>query len=155
LQELPKSELSARGLGQLDSPSYGRRYAVFHNQIRVGEIELAPGFDYSTEKPHVRVHVELSWVRLLAAGTIRAFLIDIAQHVSEYRPGTVEYLQTNQEIDLALTGVLWETQEISEFGFENEPGYGEIEVQFSGLATFYFRRRQALRNQAAKAQQQT
>src|SRR5262245_45213476 len=72
--------------------------------------------------------------------------------VSEYH---LEYLQINQLIDLALLGVLWETQEISEFGMENEPGYGEIEVQFSGLARSYIDSRQYLRNQAAKAKQQT
>ncbi len=41
LQELPKSRLSH--LGPHDSPSYGRRYAVFHNQVRLGEIEIQPG----------------------------------------------------------------------------------------------------------------
>src|SRR5262249_1548085 len=86
-----------------------------------------------------------------AAGTIRSFLIDIAEHTSEYRPGTLEYLQVNQAIDLALTAVLWETQEISEFGPENEPGYGQIEVKLDGLANFYLERRQ--RRQTAQAKQ--
>src|SRR5262245_8467989 len=151
LQELPKSELLKlyRGSG---GPVYGRTYAVFHNQVRVGEIEVEPDWKYSTQEPRVTVHIELRWVRLLAAGTIRGFLIDIAQQVSEYH---LEYLQINQEIDLALLGVLWETQEISEFGMENEPGYGEIEVQFSGLARSYIHRRQYLRDEAAKAKQQT
>jgi hypothetical protein len=150
LQELPISELTLGGLGLPDSPSYGRRYAVFHNQVRLGEMEVAPGLDYSTQTPHVRVHVELDCVRLLAGGTIRSFLADIALHTSEYRSGTLEYLQTNQEIDLAMMGVLWETQEISQFGMENEPGYGKIEVQLNGLATFYFHRRLALRKKASK-----
>ena len=48
-------------------------------------------------------------------------------------------------IDLAMMDVLWETQEISQFGMENEPGYGTIEVGLSGLASFYLRRREALR----------
>jgi hypothetical protein len=131
LQELPKSVLLK--FGNPEYPTYGRCYAVFHNQARLGEIEVAPDLDYSTQTPRVRLHVELDSVRLLALGTIRSFLTDLALHISEYRSGTVEYLQTNQEIDLALTDVLWETQEISEFGMENEPGYGRIEVQLSGL----------------------
>jgi hypothetical protein len=126
---------------------------VFHNQVRIGEIEIEPDWKYSTQNPRVTTHVELDWVRMLAAGRIRGFLIDLAQHISEYRPGTVEYLQTNHEIDLALIGVLWETQEVSQYGFENEPGHGQIEVELSGLASFYLERRQAFRNQAAKAQQ--
>lgn len=36
LQELPKSELLK--LGSPEYPTYGRRYAVFHNQVRIGEM---------------------------------------------------------------------------------------------------------------------
>jgi hypothetical protein len=151
LQELPKSELSTLG-GQYH-PTYGRRYAVFHNQVRVGLIEVRP-WQYSTESPHVIAHIELDWVRLLPLGTIRSFLTDIALHMSEYRSGTIEYLQTNQAIDLAMMDVLWKTQEISEFGMDDEPSHGEIEVELEGLANFYFDRREALRRQAAKAKQQ-
>jgi hypothetical protein len=63
LQELPESELS--NLGGEYQPTYGRRYAVFHNQVRIGLIELRPWWDYSTESPHVIAHIELDWVRLL------------------------------------------------------------------------------------------
>jgi hypothetical protein len=136
LQDLPKTDLL--NLGGRDGPTYGRCYAVFHNQIRLGEIEIRPDSEYSADNPCVTVHIELDWVRLLAAGTIRGFLIDIATHISEYRPGTVQYLQTNQQIDLALTAVLWETQEISEYGLE--PGYGQIGMELRGLAGFYIER---------------
>ena len=152
LQELPKSELlDLSG----DGPTYGRTYAVFHNQVRLGKIEIKPHYEYSTQTPRVMVHIRLDWVRLFALGTIRSFLIDKALHVSEYRSGTVEYVQTNQEIDLALIDILWETQEISDLGGENEPGYGQIEVELRGLASFYLARRQPWRNQAAKAKKQT
>jgi hypothetical protein len=149
LQELPKSELLKLGMS---GPTYGRTYAVFHNQVRPGKIEVKPDWNYTTQEPRVTVHIELDWVRLLSAGTIRGFLIDVTQHVSEHH---LQHLEINQEIDRALIGALWETQEISRFGMENEPGYGEIEVQFSGLARSYIHRRQYLRDQAAKAQQQT
>src|SRR5262249_39197266 len=43
LQELPTFKLSKFG-----PATYGRRYAVFHNQARVGEIELKPDVYYST-----------------------------------------------------------------------------------------------------------
>jgi hypothetical protein len=142
-------------LGAHDSPTYGRRYAVFHNQVRCGEIEVEPDWEYSTQNPRVTVHIELDWVRLLAFGTIRRFLTHIALHISEYNPGTLELLQTNQEIDLAMTSVLWQTQEISQYGMENEPGYGQIEVELNGLASFYLKRREAFRRHAAEARQQT
>jgi hypothetical protein len=150
LQELPKSELSKLAAV---SPAYGRRYAVFHNQARLGEIEIEPNSRYSTQDPRVRVHIQLNSVRLLTHRTIRRFLVDIALHVSDADPGTVEYFQTHQKIDLALTDVLWEAQEISQFGGMGDyPGYGEIAVELSGLATFYIDRRRAWLNQAAKAQ---
>jgi hypothetical protein len=46
VQELPTFELSRLTASH---PAYGRRYAVFHNQARVGEIELEPDDRYSTE----------------------------------------------------------------------------------------------------------
>jgi hypothetical protein len=149
LQELPKSELLE--LAGPDFPAYGRRYDVFHNQAHSGEIEIEATREYTSQNPRVRVHIRLDCVRALALGTIRSFLTNIALHTTEYRPGTLETLQTNQEIDLALIDVLWETQEISEFGFENEPGYGRIEVQLEGLPTFYFRRRDCEAFQKLKA----
>lgn len=148
LQELPNAELTLSGLGLPDSPSYGRRYAVFHNQVRLGEIEIAPQWEYSTENPVVRLYVELDFVRLLSFGRVQSFLTDIASHISDHRPGTVEYLQTSSAIDRAMMSVLWQTQEISQYRFQNEPGYGQIEVQLGGLATFYMDRRRALRNRA-------
>jgi hypothetical protein len=141
LQELPESELSK--LAE-DSPAYGRRYAVFHNQARLGEIEVEPDSRYSTQDPRVLVHIQLNSVRLLTHRTIRDFLVNIALHVSAADPGTVEYFRTHQKIDLALTDVLWEAQEISQFGGMGDyPGYGQIAVELSGLASFYLSVRQS------------
>jgi hypothetical protein len=151
LQELPDAQL--RGLGLPDEPSYGRRYAVFYNQVPVGEIEIAPDWKYSTQNPRVGLHVELELVRLLSFGQVQGFLNAIAMHISEHHPGTLGDLQTSQEIDRAMMSVLWQTQEISKYGFENEPSHGEIEVRLDGLASFYLDRRQALRNQTAEARQ--
>ena len=147
LQELPKSELLALGYF---GPTYGRTYAVFHNQVRVGKIEIAPRWKYSTQDPRVEVHVELDWVRLFSFKTIRGFLIDIAKYLSEAR-SELEWLQTIQKIDLALIGVLWQTQEISQFKFAmDEPSYGEIKVYLDGLGSFYFKRREAWRKEIRK-----
>jgi hypothetical protein len=142
LQELPRSELLYLGG---PGPAYGRTYAVFHNQVRMGDMEIKPDRNYSAESPRVRSRVELDWVRLLHFRTIRNFLIDIGLHISEYRPGTLEYLQTNQEIDSAMIGVLWTTQEISQFGRDDEPSHGQIEVEFGGLASYYLVRRDTWR----------
>jgi hypothetical protein len=150
LQELPTFELSKLAISQ---PAYGRRYAVFHNQARVGEIELEPDYRYSTETPGVTIHIELNWVRLLPFETIRDFLTHMAADTFGYQRGTPEYFQTNEEIDLAMMDVLWKTQQISKLEFD-EWGYGQITVQLKGMASFYLEGRQAFRNQAAKAGQQ-
>ena len=95
LQELPTFELSKLAISQ---PAYGRRYAVFHNQARVGEIELEPDYRYSTETPGVTIHIELNWVRLLPFETVRDFLTHMAVETFGYQRGTVEYFQTNGKL---------------------------------------------------------
>jgi hypothetical protein len=48
LQELPEAELSLHG--NFDhGPVYGRSYAIFHNQQRLGTLEISPRFKYSAE----------------------------------------------------------------------------------------------------------
>jgi hypothetical protein len=51
LQELPDTELK---LGYRERPDYGRRYAIFYNQVSLGTLEVSSGYRYSTEKPVVR-----------------------------------------------------------------------------------------------------
>jgi hypothetical protein len=150
LQELPTFELSKLAIS---APAYGRCYAVFHNQARVGEIELEPDDRYSTETPGVTIHIELNLVRLLPFETTRDFLTHVAMNTFEYQRGTLEYFEMNQKIDLAMMDVLWKTQQISKLGFD-ESGYGQITVQLEGLASSYLEGKQAFRNQAAKAGQQ-
>src|SRR6516225_8760621 len=61
LQEFPNSDLAA--LWGTSGAVYCRTYAVFHNQVRIGKIEIYPEFgNYSTESPEVWTHVELHWV---------------------------------------------------------------------------------------------
>jgi hypothetical protein len=145
VQELPTFELSKLAD---DYPAYGRRYAVFHNQARVGEIELEPDYDYSTETPRVTIHIELNWVRLLPFETTRDFLTHVATNTFEYQRGT--YFEMNQKIDLAMMDVLWKTQQISKLGFD-EWGYGQITVELKGLASSYLEGSKRFR---AKAGQQ-
>ena len=149
LQELPDPELRALSAG---SPTYGRRSDVFHNQVRVGTLELRANPDYSTRNPSVVTHLEIEWARLLSFGSIQSFLREIALHTCEPRPGTAEYLQAHQQIDRAMMAALWQNQEISQFGMldiEGSGDYGRIKLRLDGLASFYIDRRQTLVNKAA------
>jgi hypothetical protein len=140
LQELPKVDLSLHG--NFDSgPVYGRSYAIFHNQERLGILEISPGFKYSAESPQIITHVELDFVRLLPFDTIRTFLTDIALHTCDFHRGTEEYFQAQQAIDRAATEVLWHISRVTQFGVYFDDDYGEIHLRLDGTATWYVGRR--------------
>ena len=142
LQEQPDTELRLGGIS--DMPDFGRRYAIFHNQVRVGTLEVSAALSYEVENRDVHATIELNWVRLLAFNTVVGFLTDIAKLVSDPDPNSKEYLQTHLGIIYALTRVMWQTQEISEFGMDGED-WGELGLQINGSASHYFVGREALR----------
>jgi hypothetical protein len=142
LQELPNTELS---IGFRDTPSFGRRYDIFYNQVRLGTLEIYPGYPYSAEQQTVYTAIELEWVRLLDFDTLRGFLENIASHVCNNDTRSKEYLETRVYIDRALSRVLWQNQRITQFDFDGQ-GYGELELLLEGSPVRYFDRRQALRN---------
>jgi hypothetical protein len=136
LQELPDTELR---LGFSEDPSFGRRYSIFHNQIRLGTLEVSSGIRYSSEKPNVYAEIELEYVRLLHYDDITELLSAIAMHVCDTSEDRVRW---RTAIESAMTRALWQIQHISEFGMDGED-YGELRMQFSGPADWYFRRRSA------------
>jgi hypothetical protein len=147
LQELPDTELK---LGYREGPDFGRRYAIFYNQVSLGTLEVSPGYRYSTEKPVVRSHVELDWVRLIAFDTIRGFLDVIALHACDANAVTAEYVETRVCIDRALTRALWQTQHIMQSDLDGTD-YGELELRLEGSAAWYLERREGLRRRQAAA----
>jgi hypothetical protein len=50
LQELPEADL---GLSEGDYPSFGRSFAVFYNQVRLGRLEVSAAYGYSASEPKV------------------------------------------------------------------------------------------------------
>jgi hypothetical protein len=59
-----------------DSPSYGRRYDIFHNHLKVGLIEISADLvhEFTSEEPNVDTHIELLHVRLLQFNEVLGFL---------------------------------------------------------------------------------
>lgn len=147
LQELPDTELK---LDFSDMPTFGRRYAIFHNQVHVGTLEVSPDISYDAEEQNVRTKIELNWVRLLAFDAVQTFLTNIALHVSNPDQNSSEYVRTRQDIDRALTRVVWRTLEVSEFGMNGED-WGELEMSLCGTASWYLKRREALRRRQTAA----
>jgi len=147
LQEMPDTE---QKLGSIsDLPDFARRFAIFYNQVRLGTLEISPGYHYGAETPNVVANIQIEWVRLLNFRAVHEFLEDIALHICDSRDkNSGEYLQAHGAIDRALTAVLWETQHIYENNIDGQD-YGELELHLSGPATRYFQRREALREQDA------
>jgi hypothetical protein len=87
--------------------------------------------------------IKLNWVRLLPFKTIHDFLAGVALHVCRPERNSTNYLEARADIDRAMTKVLWENAEISEFDFGQD--YGELRLRLAGSAVWYLERRQAPR----------
>ena len=136
LQELPKTEPIL----------VFRSYAVFYNQVRVGELEVEPSFTYSPDQPKLRSSIHLDYVRLLSLETIRDFFDAIAMHACYENRNSKEYFEAQQAIDRALTKALWRSNRVDVYNI-NAPDYGEIDLRLDGVASWYLERREALRKQ--------
>jgi hypothetical protein len=146
LQELPETELSLHGVFDC-GPIFGRSYAVFYNQVRVGELEVTPLFKYNPDRPELITRIHLEYVRLLSLETIRDFFHAIGMHACCYK-NSKEYFEAQQAIDRALTKALWRSNRVDVYNI-NAPDYGEIDLQLDGVASWYLERREALRKQEA------
>ena len=118
LQELPDIEIQLEGL---HTPIYGWRYAIFYNQARLGTLEIWPEHHYTAENPNVHTTIRLGGLRLLPFNTVREFLNTLAMYVCESDQDS-KNLQT--DIDSALTGVLWQTQQFRAGGED----WGELNL---------------------------
>ena len=107
LQELPESDVRLN-VSFSDGPILGRCYDIFHNQVRLGRLEIRPGYEYSAATPKVTTEIELDMVRLLTFDTITGFINAIAMHVCEKNPKDGEYFDANKAIFGALIKALWE-----------------------------------------------
>jgi hypothetical protein len=133
LQELSDNEL------KLCSQEYcfGRRYDVFHNQACVGSLEVSADYDYSAENPNVCASIELENVRLLDLSTIQQFLSAIVKHICNDDPDSQEEcIQASQNIDRAVTQVLWDSQQFNkEERFDQD--WGGLILELGGTAYSY------------------
>ena len=116
----------------LEYPKYGRRYAIYHNQVRVGELEIQALHKYSHEKPRVRTWIQLNYVRLIDAGELRGFIYTILQDVSD---SDEERFQINTHIQNAMLTVLWGNYRV--YGGYNQndvEDLGELNISFESTA---------------------
>jgi hypothetical protein len=136
LQELPDALLKL-DYGD-DSPGYGRRYEVFHNQMRLGELEIS-GYLY----PNVTARIRLDWLRLLSYHDLRSFLGAISSCIFD-RTAEKEFTGIQRAIDQAMTEALWDTYQISDAGLESAD-YGNLDCRLDGPSARTKDRRHILR----------
>jgi hypothetical protein len=146
LQELPETEMSLHGVFNY-GPSFGRRYAVFYNQVQLGELEVEPWVGYSAERPRVLTRIHLEYARLLSFATIRDFLRIIAGYSCYYERDGKNYFQAQQAIDSAMTEALWQSNQVDVYDIRAHDS-GEINLQLDGIAKLYLEDSERLRNQA-------
>jgi hypothetical protein len=131
LQELPDTQLK---LERDDSPTYGRRYEIYHNQARVGDLEVSA----SHLDENVIANVNVDWIRLRPISTIRALLNGLALHICDPDPKSEEYRQARIAIANCLTDTLWQAQRIT----DDVQDYGDLQLGLAGSAKWYFKRRE-------------
>jgi hypothetical protein len=137
LQDLPDTDVGTAETG----PMFGRTYAVFYNQVQLGELEIHGGVFYGKEERTVNTRLTLDWVRLLGYDAVIEFLSSLATHVVDPNPQSSEYTAARSAINAAMLKVLWDNYRISRFDFSGDTNWGELELYFYGTPTWYLRRR--------------
>ncbi|MCL1860748.1 MAG: hypothetical protein FWG52_04335 [Proteobacteria bacterium] len=115
VQELPDTELRLPYGSEYSY--YGRRYDIYHNQVRVGKLEIHASLSpvYSTKDPKVRTYFELNYVRLFDFESVLSLITVIYQSISnpdDSQEHDRERGQIRETIYDALLRVVWDTQQI-------------------------------------------
>jgi hypothetical protein len=126
-----------------DGPRLGRSFAIYYNQTRVGTLEIAPAYKYTTENPGVNTNIQIDWARLLGFDELTVFLDGIAWHVVSADSEGDEYRNVRQSMLHGLTRTLWDNYRVSQYDHADDEQWGELNVNFHGMALFYFDRRDA------------
>jgi hypothetical protein len=118
---IPETELK---LSSYDFPEFGIRLYVYHNQERVGLLEISREPLYPDDLQRVRVSLKLNWIRFLSFESVATFFDTIAYYVSS-SPGSEPDLKSKLKIAERLICALWERDELlSEFSVDF---YGQAE----------------------------
>jgi hypothetical protein len=142
LQDLPDGDLSLN-VDFSDGPRLGRSLAIYYNQTRVGRLEIAPAYKYTSEVPGVNSNIRIDWARLLGFDELNSFLDAIAWHVVRAESQSDEYRNARLNKLHALSSTLWDNYRVSEYDDADDEQWGELNVGFLGTAFFYIDRRDA------------
>jgi hypothetical protein len=144
LQDLPEGYVSL-GVDQSFGPTYGRCFAIYFNQTRVGRLEIRPGYNYTDALTEVYTNVEIDWARFFGFPALVGFLSTIAQYLTTGDPNNDDYRNAQSSINSALLMTLWENYRVSEFDdvVDRTDDWGEVSLRFQGTASYYMDRKTA------------
>lgn len=144
LQDLPDGDVRLHP-GSHSGPILGRCFAIYHNQTRVGRLEVSPEHKYSNAVPDVYTDVEVDWARFFGYDELTELLQVIAWHVTTGNPKSNDYRDALSSINAGLTKTLWDNYRVSYFDkvVDRTDEWGELSVSFHGTASCYILRRDA------------
>ena len=133
IQELDDPELG--GVMALpDSPSYGRRYDIFFNQIRLGTLEITAVHGYGSDHQNISAAIELTYARLLTFNSIKSFI----SFLSSLATSNVEEQQ--RVLFLMHDSMLQRLWQIEyDYQLDDRSLGGDFELQFEGSAARYLK----------------
>jgi hypothetical protein len=139
LQELPDGDVRLN-VDASHGPVYGRCFAIYYNQTKLGRLEIHPMYGYNTEAQKVFTDIEINWARFVGYEELTDFLHAIAMHVASEADESAAAAQTTVH---ALTKTLWENYRISQYDNPDDEDWGELSLRFQGTAGFYMHRKDA------------
>jgi hypothetical protein len=142
LQDLPDDDMMLN-VDHSNGPTPGRAFAIYHNQTKVGRLEIHPAYKYSTESPKVHTNVEIDWARFVGFDELTEFLGAIAMHVTSPDRKSEDYIAAGLSIQYALIKVLWYNYRVSQYDNPDDEDWGELNLSFQGTADFYIDRKDA------------
>jgi hypothetical protein len=130
VQELPDAELTGR-----EEPDYGRRYEIFYNQYRVGNLQIFAGHPYGPDDPQVGTEIELHYARLLPFAAIKRFVFAIANFTAS--GNSEEALRVYNALHETMLNELWQHE--FDPDLDSRTNGGSIELRFSGSSAAFLR----------------
>jgi hypothetical protein len=139
LEDLPAGDISLN-VDYSSGPTLGRSFAIYYNQTRIGGLEISPGHKYRTDLPEVYTTLQIDWARFFSYAELNEFLGAIRIHVTDQNE---DGINARQSIQSAQINTLWDNFRVSQYDHNDDEQWGELTVNFNGLAFFYIDRRDA------------
>jgi hypothetical protein len=135
VQELPDPELTG---AWRDSPGYGRRYAIFYNQVQVGNLQIYADFRYERDHPNVHTEIDVKYARLFPFHWVSEFISAVADLTASGNRNEIRI-----KLHDSMLQQLWQIE--YDYDIDARSSGGSVYMRFDGSAEHYFEVVAALR----------